>query len=154
MHWTYSPKMHMVSTLTRKYRLIERLAASWFPAPANAPAAMLHRLPVRTQPQRIAYSVTEEPITGYTSEITGDMDNGFTAKNTHRPEETSVTVKKVWDDNGDQDGKRGGVVATVTLRKTVNGETTDVETVEVGKTDDWSKTWTGLAKYEGGKAIT
>ena len=49
--------MHIVSTLTKKYVLIAIFAANGYPAAAKAPAEMLLRLPVKTQPQRIAYKV-------------------------------------------------------------------------------------------------
>ncbi len=42
----------------------------------------------------------------------------------------------------------------MTLKKTVDGTTTDVETVTVGAEDNWSKTWSGLAVKEGGKTIS
>ena len=69
-------------------------------------------------------------------------------------ETTSITVQKVWDDGADLDRKRSGVEATVTLKMTVDGETTDVETVKVGTANDWSKTWKELPVQKDGKAIT
>ena len=63
-------------------------------------------------------------------------------------------MTKVWDDEADRDGKRAGVKAAVTLMKTLDGTTEDIETVSVGTEDGWSKTWEDLPIYEGGQAIT
>ncbi|MBQ7736400.1 MAG: Cna B-type domain-containing protein, partial [Oscillospiraceae bacterium] len=77
-----------------------------------------------------------------------------TLTNTHTPEVTSITVKKVWNDSNDMDRKRSGVEATITLKKTVDGVTTDVESVTVGTANDWSKTWESLPVYENKKAVS
>lgn len=52
------------------------------------------------------YTVKERTVGGYESTVSGDQTNGYTVLNTLKPDKTSVTVQKVWDDNGDQDGKR------------------------------------------------
>ncbi|MBQ7736486.1 MAG: Cna B-type domain-containing protein, partial [Oscillospiraceae bacterium] len=77
-----------------------------------------------------------------------------TLTNTHTPEVTSITVKKVWNDSNDMDRKRSGVEATITLKKTADGVTTDVESVTVGTANDWSKTWESLPVYENKKAVS
>ena len=117
-------------------------------------------LPVYESGKPITYSVVETLVTanGYTSDTTeaATVANGSskTITNSFTPESTAITVNKVWNDNNDQDGKRSDVVAKVTLKKTVDGTTSDVESVTVGTEDDWSKTWTALPVYEGGKPIT
>ena len=117
-------------------------------------------LPVYEGGKKITYSVVEtlETANGYTSDTTEAVTvaNGGskTIKNSYTPGETSITVTKKWDDKNNQDGKRSGVVAKVTLKKTVNGTTTDVETVTVGAADNWSKKWEKLPTHAGGKEIT
>ena len=91
-----------------------------------------------------------------------DLPAGYTKSqegnkitNSYTPETTKVTVEKSWDDANNQDGKRADVVATVQLQKTVDGTTSNVgEAVTVGAADGWSKEWTDLPVYEGGKQIT
>ena len=69
--------------------------------------------------------------------------------NPHTPEVTEATVKKVWDDNDDQDGIRPEKI-TVNL---MNGETV-VKTVELYEGNEWTATVSDLPKYEKGVEIT
>ncbi len=46
----------------------------------------------------IVYTVTEDPITGYTPSV-----DGHDILNTHTPETTTRTVQKIWEDNGVED---------------------------------------------------
>jgi len=101
----------------------------------------------------IEYTVEEvetDVITGtdgpgtYAYAVTGDATSGYTVTNTHTPETTEATVKKVWDDAEDQDGKRPETL-TVTLS---NGQT-----VTLSANNNWEATITGLPKYAGGVEI-
>ena len=108
----------------------------------------------------INYTVKEETVLeGYdTPEVTGNMTDGFTIKNSHKPEETKVKATKEWDDANNQDGMRKAV--TFKLYKKVNGQDVAVEgaeekTIAADATGDaLTVTWTGLAKNENGSAIT
>ncbi|MBR3198384.1 MAG: Cna B-type domain-containing protein [Bacilli bacterium] len=112
-----------------------------------------------TDNSEINYTVKEETaLEGYeTPEVTGNMTDGYTIKNSHKPEETKVTATKEWDDAGNQDGMRKAV--TFKLYKKVNGEDVAVEgaeekTIAADATGDaLTVTWTGLAKNENGSAI-
>ncbi|MBQ7903081.1 MAG: Cna B-type domain-containing protein, partial [Oscillospiraceae bacterium] len=89
----------------------------------------------------IVYTITEEAVDGYTTEI-----KDFDVTNTHTPEETEVTVTKVWDDNNNQDGIRP---ANVTVRLYADG-------TEVGSATlagEWTYTFENLDKYAKGKEI-
>ena len=104
---------------------------------------------------KITYTLTEDKINGYTEGVvTGDSDNGFTVTNS--TETTSVTVKKIWNDVSDQDRKRSGVVATVQLYQTVDGQESAVsgKSATVGATDNWTTTWGSLPTYYNMKAVT
>ncbi|MBR2054721.1 MAG: Cna B-type domain-containing protein, partial [Clostridia bacterium] len=81
-------------------------------------------------------------------------NDGLYLRVINTPETSAITVKKVWNDNADQDGKRSGVVANVILSKTVDGVTTDIESVKVDPEDDWSYEWFNLPVYEDNKPIT
>ena len=89
--------------------------------------------------EEIEYTVTEETVDGYETEITD-----FDVTNTHDPEKVDVSVAKVWEDNDDQDGKRPDSI-TVTLS---NGDK-----VTLNEDNDWTATITGLPKYEKGEEI-
>ena len=49
---------------------------------------------LREDKQKIVYTVTEDPVEWYEAEI-----HGFNIRNNYKPELTSVSVHKVWDDN-------------------------------------------------------
>ncbi|MBQ6156303.1 MAG: Cna B-type domain-containing protein [Bacteroidales bacterium] len=55
----------------------------------------------------VLYEVDETIIpNGYTKTVTGNMTDGFVVTNTHPRNETEVAVSKVWDDEGNRNGKR------------------------------------------------
>jgi len=53
-----------------------------------------------------ASQTLQEVAPGYTAEVTGTQDTGYTITNSHTPDVTSLYVKKTWNDNHDQDGIR------------------------------------------------
>ena len=116
--------------------------------PANATGDALtvtwDNLPKYQNGQLITYSVTEDRVAEYTTDITGDMNTGFTVKNTHETEKTEATVKKVWDDAENQDGKRPESL-TVTLS---NGTE-----VTLNEDNSWTATVENLPKYANGQEI-
>lgn len=109
-------------------------------------------LPKYKDDKEIKYTVTEEPVEGYVSEITADTATNFTIKNTHAPDTVSVQGTKTWDDSNNQDGKRPDKIK-VLLNKTVDGVTTKVAEQEVTKAN-WTYEFKNLPKFEGGKEIT
>lgn len=54
----------------------------------------------------IEYTVSEEPVGGYTAVISGDAKAGFTITNTHTPETMDITVSTSWDDLDNKDQLR------------------------------------------------
>ncbi|MBF0713095.1 Cna B-type domain-containing protein, partial [Gemella sp. GH3] len=58
-------------------------------------------LPKYKDGQEVNYTVTENQVYGYTTEI-----NGYNITNKYTPENTQVTGVKAWEDNNNQDGKR------------------------------------------------
>jgi len=85
---------------------------------------------------------------GYESDAeeakTVEADGTATITNTHAPETTEATVKKVWDDNGDKEKKR-----PKSLTVTLSDGTEHVLSADNG----WTVTVTGLPMYVGGEKI-
>ena len=96
----------------------------------------------------ITYTWTEETVTGYTLTDTKVEEYTTTFTNAYTPKTTSMTVKKTWADEGDQDGVRPESV-TVTLL--ANGAA--VGTVTLNEANGWSGSIADLPVNEAGKAI-
>ena len=94
--------------------------------------------------QEIVYTVEEAAVTGYTTAITGDVENGFTVTNTHTPETIEIPVTKVWDDADNQDGIQPG---SVTVKLLADGADTG-KTVTLSEKNQWSDSFKDLAKYK------
>ena len=91
----------------------------------------------------IAYSWSEGSMpTGYSLTDTSVDGTVTTLTNTYAPEETSVSVRKVWDDSSNQDGIRP---ASVTVQLYADG-TASGAPVDLNAANNWSHTWSGLAK--------
>ncbi len=99
--------------------------------------------------EEIEYTVTEETVpAGYQVSGSPAEDGG---EITNRYVLVDISVNKVWDDNGDQDGVRPG-----SLTLTVNGapEGTAIPDPTINKSGNtWTYTWTGLPKYDGDEEI-
>ena len=98
----------------------------------------------------IVYTISEDEVADYTTVV-----NGYDVTNTHKTETTTVSGRKTWNDNNNQDGVRPDSI-TVELLKTVNGTTTSMgenyKQVLTGNELDYS--WSDLPVYEAGKEIT
>ena len=110
---------------------------------ANQWTATVTGLPKYANGQEIAYTWTEAKVDGYTSTQVTD-GTITTLTNSHTPEETEATVKKVWNDADDQDRIRPDHI-DVTL--------SDGQTVTLNEANQWTATITGLPKYANGKEI-
>ncbi|SMC48009.1 Cna B-type domain-containing protein, partial [Aristaeella lactis] len=111
-----------------------------------------HKLPKKEKGKNIKYTVEEEPVEHYETEISINKGkNGnfeYDVTNTHVPENTEVSVKKVWEDAGNQDGIRPD---KVTVRLLADG--TEKEAVELNEGNGWAYSWSELDKKAGGKDI-
>ncbi|HJA27730.1 MAG TPA: Cna B-type domain-containing protein, partial [Candidatus Limosilactobacillus intestinigallinarum] len=114
-------------------------------------------LPVYKDGKKINYTVEEETddkLANYTSKVTGDATQGFTITNTEKaqpkPEVTSVTVTKSWDDNNNQDGLRPDkVIVDLLVNGSKNGQSK-----ELSKSNNWTATFDNLPVSQDGHAIT
>ncbi len=111
-------------------------------------------LPKKTEDGKtIAYTVTEDSISNYTSEVTGSAASGFTITNTSTytppaptPTYTTFTVNKVWNL---QAGQKAADSVDVQLYK--NGELYDTESVTASQ--GWTYTWVNLPASENGSTV-
>lgn len=94
-------------------------------------------LPKTAHGKRIAYSVTEDPVTDYTCRV-----DGFTIRNIYRLETTAVTVRKAWDDDNNRAGIR-----PESIRMTLSSG----QAVILNKANGWQATVTGLPKRLNGR---
>ena len=92
----------------------------------------------------IVYTITEDEVDGYSVSY-----DGYNVTNIHAPEKTTVTVSKIWNDNGDQDGKRP---ESITVNLLANG--TKISSTTLNETNKWTYTFSELDKYAEGKEIT
>ena len=100
-------------------------------------------LPVNKAGEAIEYTVTEEPVEGYTAKV-----DGVTITNTHTPETIKIDGVKSWNDAGNQDGIRPTEITV----KLMDGENV-VATATATAADGWKYTFTDLPKYREGKEI-
>ena len=104
-------------------------------------------LPVYKDGQRITYTVTEEAVPGYSTNL-----NGYNITNSYTPEKTEITASKTWNDSDNQDGKRPTKIS-IKLLKTVGGVKTEVASKEVTAADQWQTKFENLPVYENGQKI-
>lgn len=96
----------------------------------------------------VTYTINDEDAIAESS-VSGTLtteDTNVTFENNY--ETINVSGTKTWDDADDQDGKRP---ESITVRLLANGEEVDSQTVTAD--DNWSYSFTELAKYSNGKEI-
>ena len=93
--------------------------------------------------KEIGYTITEDAVENYTTTY-----DGYNVTNQYTPEQTSVTVIKVWDDADDQDGIRP---KNITINLMAGGEKIDSQKIKAE--DGWTHTFTGLDAYANGEKI-
>ena len=103
-------------------------------------------LPKYANGQEITYTVTEDAVEGYTTELDGNN-----IINTHQPETTEITGTKTWNDANNQDGKRPESITVILL---ANGAEKDCQTVTADEAGNWTYIFKDLPKYANGQEIT
>ena len=107
--------------------------------------------------KEIVYTWTEDESKlpeGYSLKSSDKAGTVTTLTNSYEPETTKIMAIKHWNDNSESGKPRKNVQATFHLQKTVDGVSTEIDSVEVGKEQSWIYTWTDLPVYENGKKIT
>ena len=100
-------------------------------------------LPVYENGKKLDYTITEDAVEHYTTNI-----DGFNVTNTHVPETTKVEGTKTWVDNNNQDRKRP---SSITIRLLADGKEVKNEVVTVD--DNWSWKFENLPVYENGNKL-
>lgn len=92
--------------------------------------------------KEVVYTVTQNEVDGYTTDVASTDKYTFQITNTHEPEKLTKTVTKVWNDNDNQDGLRPN-----TLRIALTG--TDGTYIEknLSTANNWTEAFDGLYKY-------
>ncbi|WP_309302454.1 Cna B-type domain-containing protein, partial [Streptococcus zalophi] len=101
-------------------------------------------LPEFKDGQKIVYTVTEDAVAEYTTNI-----NGFDITNSYQPGKTSIRVTKAWIDNNNQDGLRPD---SIKVQLYADGQKVGAA-VDVTAADNWSYTWSDLPEKAAGKII-
>ena len=102
-------------------------------------------LPEYSDGKKINYTIQEDEVPYYTTEI-----NGYNITNSHTPETTEIKGTKIWDDKDNQDGKRPEKI-TVTLY--ANGQKVESKDITGTDSNKWEYSFTGLPKYDKGHEI-
>ncbi len=101
---------------------------------SNNWSAIAESVPVNKAGQEITYTWEEDELNGYTL-TSEDADGVTTLTNTHEPQATELTVKKLWDDDDNRDGLRPETLIVTLLAN----EKTD-QTVELNADNEWTAT--------------
>ena len=94
--------------------------------------------------KEILYTVTEDAVADYTTEITG-----YDITNSYAPGKTSVTVTKAWADNDDRGGHRP---KEIKVQLKADGENSGEE-ITLNAENNWTYTWSDLDQKKAGKDI-
>ena len=117
----------------------------------------INEMPVNEDGKRITYRIKMPTVANYSVDrleisypASQDDSGSQQVTYTHIPEKVDVNVRKVWDDNDDQDGKRPPNVK-VQLYKQVGTNPREAVGGKIILVDNY--TWTNLYKKEGGMEI-
>ena len=102
------------------------------------------KLPKYEAGKEIVYTVTEDAVADYTTEITG-----YDITNSYAPGKTSVTVTKAWADNDDRGGHRP---KEIKVQLKADGENSGEE-ITLNAENNWTYTWSDLDQKKAGKDI-
>ncbi len=92
-------------------------------------------LPKYENGKEISYHISEEAVKDYSTSY-----NGNDIVNTYTPEQTQITVTKIWDDEDDQDGKRPESIEV----QLYAGRSRQGEAVTLSESNQWTYTWKEL----------
>ncbi len=100
----------------------------------------------------IKYTFTEDTVAGYELTSLTDVNDVYTATNTHVPELTKLTITKAWDDADNQDNIQPASVM-VNLISTVGKTVKTVQSEELSLNNSWTHVFEDLPVYDHGTRI-
>lgn len=98
--------------------------------------------------KKINYSVTEDTVPDYSTEV-----NGTTIVNSYTPGKTSVSIAKMWDDQNNQDNLRPNNIQVQLYGETTQGKTPIGTAVTLDETNQWATMWSDLPLMDNGEQI-
>lgn len=105
---------------------------------------LFKNLPKYENGKEVIYTITEDAVENYTSDITGyDVINHYT------PGKISVNITKAWDDKNNQDGNRP---KSITINLLADGVKTGKSLV-LSEENEWTSSFEGLDEYKQGQKI-
>ena len=110
-------------------------------------ATSLNNLPKYKNGTEIQYTVKENAVPGYETEIK-QTGNSYAIMNSHTPAVVTVSAVKVWDDANNQDGIRPSLIQV-----TLTGSDGSVRNAAITKNDGWTYQFKNLPKYKNGVKI-
>ena len=117
---------------------------------ANNWTATVENLPTHKNGEKITYTWSEGTMPKGYSQTDVSYDGNLTIfENSYNPATTSLTVKKVWDDNNNQDGIRPDVVVVKLFADGVDTETI----LELSESTGWTRTISNLPVKKDGVDI-
>ena len=103
-----------------------------------------------SQGEKITYSVQEDTVSGYRTQIAGNAGTGFHITNAHTPETVTIAGQKTWDDLDDSYGKRPD---SITLFLMADGTKVAEQTVTAQSGAGWEWSFENMPKYKAGREI-
>ena len=94
----------------------------------------------------INYEIVEDPVKGYSTEITKKTDSDYEVTNTAT---TEITITKTWDDYNDISSIRPD---SITVKLYADGEI--IKEIIITKEDNWVKVISDLPRYKDGTEIS
>lgn len=107
----------------------------------------LNNLPKYKNSTEVQYTVKENAISGYETEIKQTEDS-YTITNTHAPAVVTVSVVKIWDDENNQDGIRPSLIQV-----TLTGSDGSTRNAAITKNEGWTYQFKDLPQYKNGVKI-
>ena len=105
-------------------------------------------VPVYANGKAITYTVTEDPVAGYTTTI-----SGYNITNSYTPKTINLSGSKTWVDNNNQDGLRP---TSITVNLIANGDTANpvaTQTVTPDADGNWNYSFTNVPENSAGTPI-
>lgn len=96
------------------------------------------------------YTIKEVEVLGYSVNISGNQDDGYTITNTKNPEKTGIGVRKIWNDSNDKNNVRPD---SIEIKLLANGKYTG-KSIVLSADNDWRGSFEELDITKDGEKIS